>query len=87
MNTLIIIVFKTATLSKSPLCPSFTSMNLGAISLLKVSVTTELIEDYPKLIEGLKKLNKSDPSVDVQKILENIDLRLRKWRYHPFHLW
>jgi ribosome assembly protein 1 len=33
--------------------------------LLKVSINTELIEDYPALVEGLKKLNKSDPSVEV----------------------
>jgi translation elongation factor EF-G len=32
---------------------------------LKVSINTETIEDYPKLVEGLKKLNKADPSVEV----------------------
>jgi len=32
---------------------------------LKVSVSTEDIKDGPKLLEGLKKLNRSDPSVDV----------------------
>jgi len=32
---------------------------------LKVSVKTETLEDYPKLIDGLKKLNKSDPSLEV----------------------
>ena len=34
-------------------------------SILKVSVSTPNFEDNHKMLEGLKKLNKSDPSVDV----------------------
>lgn len=34
-------------------------------SILKVSVSTPDIKNGPKLLEGLKKLNRSDPSVDV----------------------
>ena len=30
-----------------------------------MSVSTEDIKDAPKLLDGLKKLNRSDPSVDV----------------------
>jgi translation elongation factor EF-G len=32
---------------------------------LKVSINSKNLEDQPKLIEGLKKLNKSDPSVEI----------------------
>lgn len=34
-------------------------------SILKVSVTTPNIEDNQKMIDGLKKINRTDPSVDV----------------------
>jgi ribosome assembly protein 1 len=34
-------------------------------SILKVSVSTPDILDNPKLLDGLKKMNRSDPSVDV----------------------
>lgn len=40
-------------------------MNIKSSSLLKVSLKTAALEDYPKLIDGLKKLNKSDPSVEI----------------------
>lgn len=32
------------------------------MALLKVALNTNNLEDYPKLIDGLKKLNKSDPA-------------------------
>lgn len=35
----------------------------------------KFLDDYPKLIEGLKKLNRSDPSVEVYT-KENGDLVL-----------
>ena len=38
---------------------------LKSTALLKVSLKTQTLEDYPKLIDGLKKLNKSDPSLEV----------------------
>ena len=34
-------------------------------SILKVCVTAPDIEDNQKMLEGLKKINKTDPSVDV----------------------
>ena len=34
-------------------------------SILKVNISTPDIEDNQKMVEGLKKLNKSDPSVEV----------------------
>lgn len=59
------LVFKSATLSSFDCCPSLTPVNLGAKGILKVSLTTMNLDDSAHLIEGLKKLNKSDPSVEV----------------------
>ena len=46
-------------------CPSFTPIDVGAKSILKVTLRTKNLDDAPKLNDGLKKLNKSDPSVEV----------------------
>lgn len=59
------IVYKTATVCSIPTCPSFTPVDVMAKSILKVALTTQSLDNQPKLIEGLKKLNKSDPSVEV----------------------
>lgn len=59
------IVYKTATICTQPDCPSFTPVDVLAKSILKVALTTASLDDQPKLIDGLKKLNKSDPSVEV----------------------
>ena len=40
-------------------------MKLGAQKLLKVNLTPNKMEDMGKLIDGLKKLNQSDPSISV----------------------
>jgi ribosome assembly protein 1 len=57
-------VYKTATISKVFDCPSIIPSNINKNSIIKVSITTEDIKDMSKLIEGLKKLYKSDPAVD-----------------------
>lgn len=44
------IVFKTATISDLEVCPSFTPIHIGSISLLKTTLMPENIEDHPKLI-------------------------------------
>ncbi len=59
------IVYKTATICSLPDCPSFTPVEVLAKGILKVALTTASLDNQPKLIEGLKKLNKSDPSVEV----------------------
>lgn len=41
------------------------------MALLKVTITTPNIDDNQKLIEGLKKLNKADPAVEVQDLVNN----------------
>lgn len=44
-------------------------------AILKVAVTTPNLQQMPKLIDGLKKLNKSDPSIEVS-IAKNGDIIL-----------
>lgn len=58
-------IFKSGTLSTSKECLSFVPMSAQTKSILKVSVSTPDIKNGPKLLDGLKKLNRSDPSVDV----------------------
>lgn len=57
------ILIKTGTISSVPYCPSFTKANMKGTGIIQVAVETTNIEDGPKLIEGLKKLDKADPSV------------------------
>ena len=45
--------------------PSLTPINLGAKSILKVAIRSQNLSEQPSLIQGLKRLNKSDPSVEV----------------------
>ncbi len=52
-------------MSTFPQCPSFTPIYIGAKGLLKVAITCESLEETPQLFEGLKRLNKSDPSLEV----------------------
>ena len=58
-------IFKSGTISTFEDCISFVPVSNQTKSILKVSVSTPDIKDGPKLLEGLKKLNRSDPSVDV----------------------
>ncbi len=44
---------------------SFVPIASQTKSILKVSVSTPDIKNNAKLLDGLKKLNRSDPSVDV----------------------
>lgn len=57
-------VFKTATVSSHFNCPSIIPLNLNKNSNIKVSITAENIKEIPLLLEGLKKLNRSDPAVE-----------------------
>jgi translation elongation factor EF-G len=45
--------------------PSFTPINVGAKSILKVAIRSVNLGEQSNLINGLKRLNKSDPSVEV----------------------
>mgnify|MGYP002626299963 CR=1 FL=1 len=57
-------VFKTSTTSDDFNCPSIIPYNIDKNSNIKVSITAENIKDMPILLEGLEKLNKSDPAVN-----------------------
>ena len=57
-------VFKTSTISDNFNCPSIIPFNIDQNSNIKVSITAENIKDMPILLEGLEKLNRSDPAVN-----------------------
>lgn len=67
-------VFKTATISSQFECPSIKPSVRDLNSIIKVCIVTEDLKEMPILIEGLKKLNRSDPAVEyyVQKNGEHI---------------
>lgn len=58
-------IYKSGTISTLPDCISFIPVASQTKSILKVNISTPEIEDNQKMVEGLKKLNKSDPSVEV----------------------
>lgn len=68
-------VFKTATLSSSPWCPSFCELSLMATPILRVAVEPYNALDMPKLMRGLRILNQADACVQVI-IQENGELVL-----------
>lgn len=57
------IVFKTATFSSNPSCPSFTPAGIRTHAIVKVAVEPVQLYDMHKLIQGLKMLDKADNSV------------------------
>jgi translation elongation factor EF-G len=57
------VVLKMGTLSSCPECPSFAPAKLLGTGLIKVAVQPKNLSEMPILIEGLRKLDKADPSV------------------------
>ncbi|XP_071558659.1 elongation factor-like GTPase 1 [Temnothorax nylanderi] len=53
-------VLKTATLSTTIACPSFTELTSLAVPILRVAMEPKHPNDLPKLINGLKLLNQAD---------------------------
>ncbi|KAL6256851.1 hypothetical protein P5V15_011787 [Pogonomyrmex californicus] len=53
-------VLKTATLSTTIACPSFTELTSLAVPILRVALEPKHSNDLPKLISGLKLLNQAD---------------------------
>ncbi|XP_070513085.1 elongation factor-like GTPase 1 isoform X2 [Cardiocondyla obscurior] len=53
-------VLKTATLSTTIACPSFTELTSLAVPILRVAIEPKHSNDLPKLINGLKLLNQAD---------------------------
>ncbi|KAG4067437.1 hypothetical protein HA402_009674 [Bradysia odoriphaga] len=58
-------VLKTATISTSFYCPSFSEMQMMATPILRVAVETENTVDMPKLLKGFKLLNQADACVQI----------------------
>ncbi|KAJ3358476.1 Cytoplasmic GTPase/eEF2-like protein (ribosomal biogenesis) [Allomyces javanicus] len=58
-------VLKSATISTTLQCPSLAALNTHAVPIVRVAVEPANPADLPKLVEGLKLLNQSDPAVDV----------------------
>lgn len=50
-------IFKTATLSTNPYCPSFTELTMTATPILRVAIEPKNPLEMPKLLKGLKMLN------------------------------
>ena len=57
---------KTGTITTSQISDRFKDMTLSVSPVVRVSVEPENASDLPKLIEGLKRLSKSDPCVEVK---------------------
>jgi translation elongation factor EF-G len=57
------LLFNTGTLSSVEYCPSFAKANMKGTGLIQVAVEPANVADLPTLVEGLKKLDKSDSSV------------------------
>lgn len=53
-------ILKTATLSTTIACPSFTELTSLAVPILRVALEPKHSNDLPKLINGLKLLNQAD---------------------------
>ncbi|XP_068149232.1 elongation factor-like GTPase 1 isoform X1 [Drosophila tropicalis] len=58
-------IVKTATLSSTLACSSFSELSIMATPILRVAIEPELPQDMPKLIKGLKLLNQADACVQV----------------------
>lgn len=58
-------VVKTATLSSTITCPSFSEMNTTAQPIFRVALEPENPSDMPKLVKGLKLLNQADACVQI----------------------
>ena len=55
------LVFKTATISSTPVCPNFIKSKVVQLGLVKVAFETKELADMESLKQGLMKLDRSDP--------------------------
>lgn len=58
-------VLKTATLSTTPFCPSFSDFTIMATPIFRVAVEPKHPADMKRLIKGLKLLNQADACVQI----------------------
>lgn len=64
-------LLKSGTITTSELAHTIKPMKFSVSPIVRVSVETKLASDLPTLVEGLKKLSKSDPMVQI--ISEGVD--------------
>jgi ribosome assembly protein 1 len=64
------LILKSATISTTLFCPSFTSMNLQTTPIVRVAVEPKNPSKIKDLLRGLKLLNQADPCVEIM-VLEN----------------
>ncbi len=58
-------LYKTGTICTTPDCPSFIALSNKSKPIVKVAIEAKKLSEMEKLAEGLKRLNKADPSVEV----------------------
>ncbi|XP_032514217.2 elongation factor-like GTPase 1 isoform X3 [Danaus plexippus] len=58
-------ILKTATLSSTVACPSFSEIQYAAVPILRVAIEPTYPSQLPQLVKGLKLLNQSDSCVQV----------------------
>eukprot|EP01022_Parablepharisma_sp_SALTPOND_P021377 TRINITY_DN41897_c9_g1_i1.p1 TRINITY_DN41897_c9_g1~~TRINITY_DN41897_c9_g1_i1.p1 ORF type:complete len:1052 (-),score=124.97 TRINITY_DN41897_c9_g1_i1:19009-22164(-) len=58
-------LYKVGTISSTSECPTFTPLTNKSKPIVKVAVEAEKLGDMEKLSEGLRKLNRAEPSVEV----------------------
>jgi ribosome assembly protein 1 len=63
-------ILKSATISTTPFCPSFTSTNLQTTPIVRVAVEPKNPAKLKDLLKGLRLLNQADPCVEIM-LLEN----------------
>merc|ERR1719160_1116400 len=56
-------IIKTGTVSTSEVAHNFKTMKYSVSPVVRVAVEVKNAQDLPKLVEGLKRLSKSDPLV------------------------
>lgn len=58
-------ILKSATLSSTLACPSFSELSQMAVPILRVAVEPAKPSEMAQLVQGLKLLNQADPCVQV----------------------
>ncbi|XP_041645818.1 elongation factor-like GTPase 1 [Cheilinus undulatus] len=58
-------ILKSATLSSSPACPPFTSLNFEATPIVRVAIEPKHPSEMPKLVHGMRLLSQADPCAEV----------------------
>jgi elongation factor 2 len=61
-------LIKTGTISTSEVAHSIRQMKFSVTPVMRVAVNCKCAADLPKLVEGLKRLAKSDPLVQVTMV-------------------